>query len=105
MQRAVRESKGRTLVVVHVVPRAARTEVCGMYGDALRIRVHATPSGGAANAALIELLADVLQLPQRNLEIVAGLTSRRKTVAVVGLGREQVLARLDALTRQGQAGD
>lgn len=75
---------------VHVQPRASRSESGGLHGEALKVRLSAPPVDGAANAALIELLADVLGVPRRSVRIVAGLQSRRKVVEVVGATADRV---------------
>jgi uncharacterized protein (TIGR00251 family) len=85
--------QGVTLTV-HVVPRASRNEVVGIHGDALRIRLKAPPVEGAANAALVAFLAEALGLPQRQVEVLSGHASRRKRVAVTGLGKAEVARRL-----------
>jgi len=90
MQDILHERKGGTVLAVQVVPRSSRNEVVGIHGDALRIRLKAPPVEGAANAALIAFLADMLGVPQRQVEILSGHSSRRKNVLVVGLGKEQV---------------
>lgn len=76
--------------VVHVVPRSSRTEVAGPYGDAIRIRLAASPVDGAANAELVRFLAERLGVAQRAVEIAAGALGRRKTVKVTGLSPDQV---------------
>jgi uncharacterized protein len=75
---------------VHTQPGASRSEVTGVHGDAMRVRVAAPPVDGAANAALIELLADALGVSRRSVRIVGGQHSRRKVVEVVGVDVEQV---------------
>ncbi len=72
------------MFAVHVQPRAARTEAVGRYGDALKIRVHAPPVDGAANAELVRFLADRLGVPQNAVTILSGAGSRRKRVAIDG---------------------
>jgi uncharacterized protein (TIGR00251 family) len=67
---------------IHVQPRAARTRIVGRHGDALKVQVHAPPVGGAANAALVELLADTLRLPRRAIRILRGTSGREKLVEV-----------------------
>ncbi len=60
----------------------------------------AAPEDGRANAELLRLLAAVLDIPVRNMSIVAGRQSRTKTVAVEGVGLIEVERRLDAAGRQ-----
>jgi uncharacterized protein len=59
----------------------------------LRVRVAAAPVDGAANEALLRLLADELGVPRRDVRLVAGATSRGKLVAVDGVGAELVRVR------------
>ena len=70
---------------VRVIPRAARSQIAGKRGDSLLVRLNAPPVDGAANAELIELLADALGISKRNIEIVAGHRSRTKRVRITGV--------------------
>jgi uncharacterized protein (TIGR00251 family) len=79
---------------VRVIPRASRNEIEGATGNALKVRVTAPPVEGAANKALIELLADRLKIRKSQIEIVAGQTSRHKMISVVGLHPSEVEERL-----------
>lgn len=74
------------VLLIHVQPRASRTEVVGMHGDAIKIRLRAPPVEGAANDELIRFLAECLGVPRRNVRIAAGDTGRRKRVEIVGAG-------------------
>ena len=77
----------RGLVVrvgVHVQPRASRSEIVGVHGAALKVRLQAPPVEGAANDALVTLLAERLGVPRRSVRVVAGTTSRAKTVEIDG---------------------
>lgn len=67
---------------VHLQPRASRSRIVGRHGDGLKVQVHAPPVDGAANAALVELLADTLGLPRRAVRIVRGATARDKVVEI-----------------------
>ena len=84
---------------VHVAPGAARTELVGRHGDGWKARVAAAPRRGWANAALVELLADVLGVRRADVEVVAGHAGRRKTVEVAGLGEAEIEKRLEQLLR------
>jgi len=74
---------------VHVVPRAARTEVMGRHGDAVKIRLAAPPVDGAANAELVRFLAERLGVARGAVTVQAGASSRRKTVAIAGITSQQ----------------
>jgi uncharacterized protein (TIGR00251 family) len=87
------------LISVHVVPRANRTEVAGVHGDAIRIRVAAPPVGGAANEELIQFVAQTLRVPRSVVRIAAGQSGRRKQVEVAGVESDMIRKRL--LTADG----
>ena len=67
---------------VRLQPRAARSRIVGRHGAAIKIQVHAPPVDGAANAALIDLLAETLAVPRRAIHIVSGATNREKLVEI-----------------------
>ena len=81
-------------LLVHVQPRAARSEVIGLHGEALKLRITAPPVGGAANVAVVELLAKQLGIPRSRITITSGHTSRRKQVLVEGCTPEEARRRL-----------
>ncbi|HMG45440.1 MAG TPA: DUF167 domain-containing protein [Acidimicrobiales bacterium] len=84
---------GNVMLTVHVQPGARRSEIVGPHGDALKVRVTAPPVDGKANAAVVELLAEILDAP---VELVAGASSRRKRLRITGLDRDAVQQCLDA---------
>lgn len=93
----VESTAGGVLLRVYLQPRASRNEFAGHHGDALKVRITAPPVDGAANEALIRFLADGLGVGIRAVEIVSGLSGRRKTVRVQGVSAAEVLARFEAL--------
>jgi uncharacterized protein (TIGR00251 family) len=77
--------QGDTLVLeLHVQPGAARSEVAGLHGERLKLRLRARAVEGEANSALIEFLAERLGVAKRDVVIESGETSRRKRVRVRG---------------------
>ena len=84
-------------MAVRVVPRAGRTAIAGVRGDALLVRLAAAPVDGAANDALVALLADTFDRPRCDITLISGHTSRDKRVAIAGLSEAQVAARLDVI--------
>lgn len=79
---------------IRVVPRAGRAGPAGSRGDAILIRLNAPPVGGAANAELIELLADLLDIPKRSVTIVGGERSRQKRVRITGVDADLINSKL-----------
>lgn len=68
-----------------VVPGASRTEVVGIQGDRLKLRVAAAPEKGAANRKLLDFLAKRLGLPKNRVRLTGGAHSREKVVEVLDL--------------------
>jgi len=68
------------MLKVHVQPNAKRSEICGLHGDALKVRVAAQPAGGRANEALVAILAGALGVPKSRVSVVKGAASRHKSV-------------------------
>jgi len=75
---------------VKIQPSASRSEFAGFWGEYPKIRVAAAPVDGAANKELISFLAGRLGLAKRDVEIVAGHSSRIKRLRLSGISREQV---------------
>ena len=75
---------------VHVQPRASRTEIVGVHGTALKVRLHSPPVDGAANMELVDFLAKTLGVSRRAVRIVSGQSSRGKTVEVEGVSPASV---------------
>lgn len=86
----VRESGDGVSFAVHVQPRSSHCGVAGILNGAVKIRLTSPPVEGAANDQCIELFAELLKVRRRDVVIVAGGTSRHKTVRVSGMSAEQL---------------
>jgi uncharacterized protein (TIGR00251 family) len=84
-------------LAIKVVPGSSRQRVVGEYGDGLKITVTAAAERGAANEAVIAVLADSLQIAAANVRIVRGHQSPRKEVLIVGLSAEEIERRLSSI--------
>jgi len=82
---------------IRLTPRSAVERVEDVVNGALKVKVMAPAVEGAANAALIRLLADELGIARRDIQIVAGATSRQKLVVVDGVAAERIVARWPGL--------
>jgi uncharacterized protein (TIGR00251 family) len=81
---------------VKVVPGASRDKIAGEYDGGLKVTVARPPQDGAANAAVIALLAKQLGISKDQIQITRGHTNPRKTVKVTGLSIEDLQTRLNA---------
>ena len=76
---------GETLTLtLHVQPGAKRTEVAGLHGEAIKIRLAAPPVEGRANEALLRFIAESFGVPLRQVALKQGGQSRHKVVAITG---------------------
>jgi uncharacterized protein (TIGR00251 family) len=82
------------VIRVHAQPGAARSRIAGIHGDALKIQVRARPVEGAANRALVDVLAEALAVRPTAVTVVAGARGREKRLAVTGLDVAAACARL-----------
>lgn len=71
-------------LTLHIQPGAKRTDVAGLHGEALKIRLAAPPIEGRANDALLKFIAESFGVPLRQVELKQGPQSRHKVVAVTG---------------------
>lgn len=78
-------------LTVHVTARAADNSIAGVNGGAVRVRVTPPPADGAANSAVVALIARALSVPKSAVRIAAGASSRRKLVDVDGVSAEDAV--------------
>ncbi|HCI53874.1 MAG TPA: YggU family protein [Gallionella sp.] len=71
-------------LTLHVQPGAKRSEICGLHGEALKLKLAAPPIDGRANEALLKYIAELFRVPVRQVELRQGAQSRHKVVAVTG---------------------
>ena len=90
----LREHDGSVTLDVLVQPRASRAKIGPVHDGRLKVAVTAPPVDGEANAAVIELLAKALGVSKGAVEVIAGTSSRRKTVRIAGVARAAVEALL-----------
>ena len=77
-------------VRVHLQPRACRTEICGVQGDELKVRVTSPPVDDAANRLCIELFAKLSGVAKSRVTIISGSRSRHKTIRISGISSDHL---------------
>ena len=86
---------GQDVVVqLHIQPGARKTEVAGLHGEALKIRLAAPPVDGRANDCLLAFVAEHLGITRSRVELLSGAASRAKRLRLYGMASEA--ARVEA---------
>lgn len=84
------------LLLVQARPKASRNGLAGVHAGRLKIAVTAAPEKGKANAAVLDVLADALDLKRSQLSLAASETDPRKTILVTGLTADDLRTRIAA---------
>jgi uncharacterized protein (TIGR00251 family) len=93
------EAEHTVRVTVRAKPRASHSRIASVDGLKVEVALAAPPVDGAANEALLELLASALSLSKSSLSLVLGQTGKHKVVEITGLSAAEVTARLVAKLR------
>lgn len=93
----VTEGSDGVIIRIHLQPRASKTEICGILGDELKVRVTSPPVDDAANRLCIDFFAKCFKLPKSAVTIISGHKSRHKRVLFSGITLNDISARLATL--------
>ena len=83
------EASGVT-ISVRIQPRASKNSITRMEDGSFKIRLTAPPVDGAANEALVALLAEALQVSRSAVEIISGHTARDKRISLAGMSLDEI---------------
>ena len=92
---SLKESKKGLTFDIQVIPHASRAEIAGVQEGAFKVKVTAPPVEGAANEACIKLLAKELGLKKSQMEISSGTKSRKKTVMIKDISKEELQIKIN----------
>ena len=79
---------------VRVAPNAKKAGIGGIHDGALKMAVTQVPENGKANQAVVRAISKQLGVSKSEVAIVAGQTSRFKTIEVTGVSADDVMKRL-----------
>lgn len=85
-------------------PRAVHSKIMGIHGEEIKVRIQAPPIDGRANEELCRFLSKGLGVPQRDVQIVSGVSSRHKRVFIKGKTLDD-LQRFLSLSLKGENTD
>ena len=86
---------GAVRLKLHLHPGAKRNSISGNFGDAVKVDLQTPPVEGKANAALIKILAQWLDIPRSRINLISGQTNRNKIVEISGATPQEIIAKLE----------
>lgn len=95
----IRATADGASLAVRAQPGARKSRIVGVHDGALKIAVSAPPEDGRANDALIELLAEVLEVRENRIRLAQGRSDRRKVFDIIGMTTEELARSLLAILR------
>lgn len=84
----ISETNEGLIIHFHVQPGASKSEISGLHGNRIKVRLKAPPVEGRANEELIRFLSKLLEIPKKNIEIISGGLSRQKNVKISGINKD-----------------
>ena len=97
----IEESSDGVVLTVKVVPGASRTALCGLHGEAVKVRISAAPEKGKANKSLCEFISKLLGVKKNTVSVISGQTSPMKRICISGISKERLLNKLQLDDREG----
>lgn len=91
----LRTHQSGTELLLRVQPRSRKQGIVGTHGGRLKVAVHAAPEKGKANAAVLELLAEALELKRYQVQLLSGETSQEKSVLLSGVTMKELQHKLE----------
>jgi len=90
----VKDRDGSVELRIYCQPRASKTEIVGLHGDAIKVRLAAPPVEGQANTKLCQFLSKFFGVLREEVEILSGKGARQKRVLIKGKTVKEILGRL-----------
>ena len=88
------KAEGGTILTVRAAPRASKSAIAGLHGDAIRIQLAAPPVDGEANAELVRLLSKLLGVSKSSVRIISGTQGKDKKVFCLGVAPSEAVEKL-----------
>lgn len=74
------KEQNNTLVLkIKAVPNSSKNEICGLFDDALKVKIKAPAVENKANEELVKFFAKLLKVPKSSVILKSGGTSKLKT--------------------------
>ena len=94
MKLNIKQGENDLFFPVKALPGSSNTKIAGLWDSLLKVNIASAPHKGKANKELIRFLAQLLNIPKSDVNIVSGLHDPRKLVRVIGLNQTQLLEKL-----------
>jgi uncharacterized protein (TIGR00251 family) len=82
MESWIKNHPNGSVLLLHIQPGASRTELSGLHGDRIKVKIKAPPRDGEANSSLIEFFSELLKISKSKIFLIRGESSRQKDLLV-----------------------
>lgn len=94
LEQLLREDQHGVIMPCWIQPKSSIDAIAGVHGDAIKITITAPPVDGKANEHLCKCVAKLAGIPKSSVELVSGMTSRRKVIRLYGITKAELLTLL-----------
>ncbi len=84
----------KAVIDISVSPKSSQSRIVVDENNTIKVYLNSPPVDGKANAELIKLLSKKLRIGKSRIEIIKGENSRRKTLAVTEIDKDQLIEKL-----------
>ncbi len=93
----IKETENGIVISVHVQPDAKKSEIIGIHGESLKIKIQAPAVDGAANEALIKFIAKTLNVSNHQVSLLGGEKGRQKRLLIETSDKKSLLIKFSEL--------
>jgi len=81
-------------IALHVQPNAPKSQIIGVHGERLKVKIKAPPVEGKANDEIVNFFSALLGIPKNQIGFQRGEHSKSKTLLIHGLDLDEVKRRI-----------
>ena len=90
-----KETQEGVILSLKISPKSSKSEIAGIEGEELKLRIAAVPEKGEANTEIIRFLSKQLKIPKSQMTMISGETSRHKRVLIRGISLKYIQSLLE----------
>ena len=78
----LKEENNVLILRIKAVPNSSKNEICGLFDDALKVKIKAAAVENKANEELVKFFSKLLKVPKSSVILKSGGTSKLKIICI-----------------------